>query len=517
MWLKKGEVIFLFLFALLFCLPIFLTTGSTFPRLDSDFDAELPIYQYIGQYIRINHSLPSSIPFVSSGIPFLGNPINGFFNPLIAIPLILFNINIAIRITFFLVVFTSGLTMFWVLKNIKIKENIQYFGSILYMTSGGLIATIAAGHITEKLLIFPIIPIFFFFITSPKLSFNKMLLTSILISFTVFSGDLYMTWFFFIFLFSATIWWIFREKEEKLKRLTYFLTTFPIFLFVTFPVLYPFFVKVLPEMYRPTEINPFIGSIHTIFLPLQFLMPLQVNFYDRPFFERLFGFHYNWYEYYGFVGFFSVVFFKNIGKVIKDERFRLLLVLLLVGSLYLSSKYVYSPFHYIFEFIKSTDVFRVPQRIVVPLTSIIVMLVAILASSWKRQFSLNVLFTLSIIWTFSIGWFTFSNTFVPIHKENLIFAKKVAEIDSKKLAVVNFGATNQIFLTERNIPILNYYYAWIPKSAPRFITLNGKIDLDVTKKIRPAFILSGHKIDITNFGYTLTYQQGNKQIWQKNL
>lgn len=512
--MKKSEFFLIFLFAVIVVLPIFLNIQNTFPRLDTDYDAVLPLYQYVGAFVRSNHTLPAVIPFIGKGIPLFGDPINGIYNPLLLVPLIYFDINISIRITIFFIIFLSGLAQFIFLRKLKIPKVISTWGAMLYMTSGVLIAAVAAGHITEKFLTLPIIPLFLLHALNSQVKFKKYLYMSLSVSYAIYSGDLYMSWFFFIFIFSLETLFFIQFPKIRKKRLFY--TTMVPLLSVLFslPVLYPFYTVVLPIMRRPTIIDPFLGSIHALFFPLQFLIPFQVNFYDRPFFQKHLGFYYNWYEYYGFLGLFPIIFLKNFLKVIANKYTRRSIYLLAIGSLYLASAYFYSPFHWLFMIWNNNAVFRVPQRIVIPITPVVILIFCIFASSWRKKSSLYIIFFTSLLWTLIIDWHTFSYTFIPLPKGEAVLVKKFASIDVKKIPVVDFVGKTQYFLSVESIPIINYYYAWVNKSTPTVVTNKGIIILKNLQKERPRYILASRKISFSDIGYSIVYADGMNAIWE---
>lgn len=512
--MRKNEILIIFLFALFFCLPIFLSIHNTFPRLDSDYDAVLPIYQYIGSFIRTHHAFPSSIPFVGTGITIIGDPANGILNPLLFFPLIFFDINISIRLTVLFVIFFSGLAMLYLLKKEKLSNYISYWGAFLYMTSGALIASIAAGHITEKFLVYPIYPLFFLTSLDGKMSIKKACIIGLLIAVGVYSGDLYSVWFCMILLFSIQLFYTLYNRDMWWKRILFIICVNICFLFFASPKLYFFLKDVLPIMRRHADISPFLGSIHAWFLPLQFLTPFQVSFYDRPFFQRHIGFYFNWYEYFGFLGFFPIIFFKNIQGLLKNKKIVLLLFLIFVGCLYLASAFFYSPFHWLFTYIKFVDVFRVPQRIVGPLSSIVVLLFCLIASKWKNKKTQLPLLMASILATVACGWYIFSYTFVPVHKEEIAFANEVARIDTTHAPVVNF-ATSQYLLTERDIPIINYYYAWVPKNTPLLASEKGIPNIKKIVELNPKYILSQNTTSFGEFGYKQVYKESSRSIWEK--
>ncbi|HYK08744.1 MAG TPA: hypothetical protein VEW42_04580, partial [Candidatus Eisenbacteria bacterium] len=183
--------------------------------------------------------------------------------------------------------------------------------------------------------------------------------------------------------------------------------------------------------------------------------------------------------------------------------------------LYVASAYFYSPFHWIFVLWK-IHIFRVPQRIVIPLTSVVITLFVLCAHVWKRKKTLYVICIASLVWTWSVGWFTFSYTFVVPKKSDREFAKLVAKIDSSHSPVINIGTIPNFYLTQENIPILNYYYAWVPKNTPTFTYEDGKIHKEVVAKVRPLYVLVPLSTSLEDIEYSLSFHNNKYALWKSN-
>jgi len=512
--MKRIEIATIFIFSLVFCLPIFFKISQTFPRLDSDYNAVLGIYEYIGQYVRAHFVIPSIIPFVTTGIPVIGDPLNAILDPFFSIPIILFGVNAGLRLTILINALLSGIGMFVFLKSLRTSKFMQFAGSLLYLSSGPFIASVSAGHITEKFLAYPLIPIFFMLAIKEKLGSKSSIGLSILLGAAIYFGDFYMVWFLVLFLLVIRGYYVCIQKkflEEVVNVVSIFIYSLA---FVS-PKLYFFVRDVLPIMQRTNIVNPFLGSIHFFLFPLQFLVPFQVNFYDRPFFQRHLGFYYNWYEYYAFIGLLPVVFLKNIKGIFKDKYVKIFAILLFVGALYLANGYWYSPFHYLFLLVKQVDVFRVPQRVVIPLTSITIALLCLCADTWRNKRFVYGIFTISIFWTFSIGWLAFFRTFVPISQDEIIFTNIVERINSKHAAVLIVDAGSEYLLSKKGIPVINYYYGWVPRNTPIIFTKEGQLQKDVIAKTEAKYILSTKNYTFDDLGYQEIGGNKNEIVWAK--
>lgn len=512
----KKEFFIILCFAILFCLPLFLKISTTFPRLDTDYDSNLPIYQLIISSIHQGH-IPWKVPVTQRGFSLLGDPLNSFLNPLFSFPLFLFGINAGLRVSIFLCCLTSGITMWCLLQKQKVSIIGRVWGSLLYMSAGAFIAPVAAGHI-EKFLVYPFVPLLLLFILKPAFRFLDNLGCAAVIAATVYSGDLYSTWFFLLLFACSRIYYSFKEKRKE-QVITSLLVVSFFFLFASLK-LYPFLQDVFPIMKRYSTINPFQGSIHFFLFPLPFIIPWQVNFYDRPFFQKHLGFSFNWYEYYAFLTPFPLLFLLKIKKVWGKKEVKLVVLLLFIGSLYISAKYSYSPFHWIISTFGSNTMFRVPQRIVMPLTSVVVLLFVWCFEVWQKQkqhknLVLSLAF-LSIIWTFCVGQQVFATTFPSHSNPQLLLIKELRQKDKRNFAVASFAMGTQLFLIQQQIPLLNYYYGWIPTTEQTFLSPSGTVpDFSLLSQGHPSYVITNQPVNLAKYGYSLFLKNNTITIWKR--
>lgn len=518
--MTKRILLVIILYALLFCLPVFLHINLTFPNLLSDYDSNLPIYTYIVSFIWQFHAIPHSIPVVASGIPFWGDPLNSFLNPLFSLPLLIWGINGGLRVSVLFCVIFSGISMLYLLKEWKMGSFLRVTGALLYMSAGTFIAQVSAGHI-EKFLVYPFVPLLLLFSMTNVFSLRKTILVAGVITATVYSGDLYNTWFFLLFFFCIRLFYL--VKEKKIADFLLSILVVPLFLLFSLLKLYPFLTETLPMMKRFFPIHPTQGSIHAFLLPLQFLVPFQVNFYDRPFFQRHLGFYFNWYEYYAFITPFPFLFLGKIKPLLRDIRVQALLFLLTIGSLYLSLAYIYSPFFYFVKILGDFAYFRVPQRIILPLTSVVIALLLLCAQEWIKEKRIRVaarwIMIGSIVWTTLVGWKTLTDTFrINNYSQKDLIARMPFE---KETTVATFALPSQLFLVQRGFGVSNYYYGWVPKNTETYVREEkNNVVINFSKLVgkNPTYIVvsNTYKKDLSTYGYTLYGKNDTISIWKKD-
>src|SRR3989344_970134 len=484
----KKEILIVFLFALLFTLPVLIANRFSSFKLDSDYDMGLPLYHFISDYVRSYRSIHIWNPYIGTGISVIGDPTSMILNPFAIIPIVLFGEGPGMRILIALTIIMSGISMWIFLTIVGIKGVVRIWGSILYEVSGPLAAAIAAGH-GGKILTYPFIPLFLALTISPKVKKINILLSSVVLSLVFFSGDFYTLWFFVII--------------SSIK-------------------LMPFIKDVNPQMARFFPIDPYAGSIHAFLSPLAFIIPFGVEFYDRPFFQRTLGFHFNWYEYFAFISPLPFIFLLRIKKVLKKEIIIIFLLIIFVGMLYISLKYPYSPFYWLYKFFPLVQSFRVPQRIFTPITAVLIALFAMCAKDWlkntklkKKFFIIYTILILSVGWTFFVNQQTLVKAFDAPRKEEEAIAKELRKKDNSSYYVVTFVCCTQTFLIREKIPILNFYYGWRPKGTPNFINKKGDgYDFSVLKNVKPKYIISDNNKNFSEYSYYAFLENSKIRIWK---
>ena len=508
----------IFLIGIVFVLPIILVPNLK-PYPISDYDSNLPVYDFLVDFVNTHRRFPSWNPYVGTGIPVIADPLSAVLNPLFTIPILVFDVDLGIKIVFFFVFLASGLSMWWFLGSLNIEKNIRLLGALLYQVSGALVAQIASGHI-EKFLSYPLIPLFLLFALKERMRFIECLAEGLIFTLIVFSGDFYNFYFLSIFFILIRLYYFLTVKKVFIFKEIFL--TFVIFSLISSIKMVPFLFRLYPNLERFFPIDPFTGSIHIIFGILPFITPFQAEFYDRPFFQRVLGFHFNWHEYYTFISPLPFIFLVKFKQIFKNEKARILLIIFVVGLLYAALKYPYSPFYWLFHLVPFVRNFRVPQRIFMPLTAVVISILLICGDHWLKNAKkkwvkalvLGILI-LSIIWSFYLSRQTLIRTFMPVNKENQLLIAALREKDGSNFYVVVFYPGLQRFLIEEKIPILNYYYGWRPKKAPNFLSEDGEsYNYPLLETVRPKYAITKASQDLSLYSYVPFMRNNQVAIWK---
>ena len=432
--------------------------GKTF-RLDSDYDSNFPIVSYVVDTIKYEKRFPLWNPYIATGISVPGDPLSGVTYLPYLLPMLVFGVPDGWWVAIWLHAFMAGVFM-WLWLRVLIRQKfLPLWGALLYMASGAFAARVAAGHV-EKVLSYPWYPLFLMLIlksnvnTSERLPHSSWLPANTkeagigaIMGLMFLSGDVYAVFFMGVFYGVISI----------VKGIRKIGVTIAAFIIVSSIKLVPFLIYVAPVMRRFSEFDPSLGSIHAWFTWIPLVVPFGVVFYDRPSMQHLFGFWYNWYEYYSFIGF-PVLFLWWLPKVTRRQEVRLLLLLLGVGIGYLSRRYAYSAWHGLEPLIVW---FRTPQRMYEALTSIAIALIvfslAYLPFRTKRG-----LLTVMLLLAFMTSGYQMTKGFEQPRRKEEQFAKERKE--NNEISITTGACCMQLFLVREKIRIINYYYGWLPKS-----------------------------------------------------
>ncbi len=497
-----------------------IATRSLFFRLDTDYNVILPIAEFaIRAYLDPAHFFAWN-PDVGLGIPVLGDPTSFVFSPWFMPWLLLFGVYLGLRVVIAISIIGSGVAMWMLLHALRIEKRIAQWGAILYGTSGALAAIIASGHV-EKLPAYALTPIVFLLFFRSKPTFGTAGLIGLLYAIIFLSVDIYGLWFVSIF------WFAFRLYDLVTKKRTFWdlvlegLHIYGMFIVFALPKLLPFIRDVLPHFNRLSSINPYEGSIHAFLLPIPFIVPWQVMFYDRPTLQRIIGFHYNWYEYYAFITPIALIPLFWVRKILSKPLTAYLLLSLGIGAFYLSLKYPYSPFYWIFHVFPFARSFRVPQRVVVPLLVPLIVLLSYCMEYLVKTYPMKRLSLIlgicgvSIVWTMCMSFFTMKTAFVPNRSLEESVAQEIRRMDPGKFYVANFACCMQPYLYKQSIPILNYYYGWTPVGSPTFKNTAGTAyDFSVFTYMRPTYIIAYSEESFLKFGYTIVVSKERIRVWK---
>jgi len=516
----RKELFLVFISALLFIVPVLWTVRNLHFRLDTDYDAHLPIYDYLVDQIRTHNTIPLINPYIATGMPVIGDPLSQALNPFFMVPLVLFGVDIGIGVVFVIVTIGAGFAMWILLTGLGIRGSPRLWGAILYEVSGALPARIAAGHV-EKFFTFPLLPLFFWSILSTRVSISRIVVASLVVACLFYTGDVYSIWM-VLLLFVVTRWqYLFQRKTSIVREGVAVLLLCGGSLLLSLPKLIPFLTMVRPIFSRFFPINPFIGSIHFFLTPLAFILPFQSSFYDRPSLQRLFGFHYNWYEYFAFISPMAFLPLLSLRRSWKKPIVPTLLLLLVVGALYISLGYRYSPFYWLFTRIPVLHIFRVPQRMLLVLLPLVILLLAICAQTWRESMRskwsrvpLFFTFVISIFWTTVVSQHILVKAFEPKRQREEALVHELRRQDGSNFSVATFVCCMQRFLMKEKIANINYYYAWRPKDAPSFITSHSDSDFSPLAFVWPRYVIAQLTQDFSQYSYQLFFETPVARVWK---
>ncbi len=511
------------LVAAIFVLAARAATAGKFFRLDSDYDANLPILSYVVSSVRRFHALPKWNPYVGKGIPVLADPLSSVGNPLMIVPIVLLGVEEGLWMVFFLVITVSGISMWFLLTRIGVRGWPRWWGMIMYQIAGTVSAQVASGHV-HQLLAYPVIPLILYGAIQSKSRMWVTIGLAFVLSYLVYSGEWYSLWFSGMFLVWGKIYAIVGRKQSVANVLVHGVATIIFLTLLTAPKLSPLVIDVWPQMVRFFPIDPFAGSLHLIFSPLPFLIPFREAFYDRPILQRTLGFHYNWYEYFAFISPLPFFFFLRVGDAMKREYARILLLLIVVGVLYVSLGYPYSPFHWLVKAVPALGTFRVPQRMYLVLTSVVVALLALTVSTWMRRESkaktrrvLIVMAIGSLVWTGLVSHRAFVSGFELPRTEERALVTALRDSDEGSFFVAAFTCCVQWFLVQEGIPVLNYYYGWRSTMTPNFLNDAGTgLDYSVLESVRPTYVIATRTDDLSGYSYVPYLRSNRFTVWSSS-
>ncbi len=501
------QFIVLFLIATIFVIPVFWITRHLVLRLDTDYDYVIPTYTFLVDYIYTHHAIPLANPYIGSGIPILGDPLLPIFYPPIMVPILVFGVSWGIRISFFFHVIASGIAMWIFLTTLGMKGHARFWGTFMYEISGGLAARFAAGHM-EKIFSYPLFPLFFALIFPQTLHRYHIMGAALVVTLLFFTGDMYALWYMAIFYVLIRGYYVVTRKSTLREEFFWAVYVFTLSFLFSLPKTIPMIFFVLPKFARFYMPDPYAGSIHAPLAILPFVVPFKVVFYDRPFFQRLFGFHYNWYEYYAFMSPLPFLFLLKLKSALPKRHIRLLLFLIIAGFLFAAAKYWYSPLYWVFRLFPDLGTFRVPQRIFLPLASLVIGLLAYLGHAWSKITSEKRRFFIYSIYLASFAWAFLANQralFIPFEQKRIAdetLVQTLRQKDSSSFYVASFVCCMQQYLVEAHIPIINYYYPWLTKDTPRFLDASGtRSDFSALRLVRPTYIIAPQTVSFFQYTY----------------
>lgn len=489
------------------------THSEVFDRA-TDYDVHLALYSYISSYIRSYLWIPMINPYAGAGISVLGDPLSSIYNPILVFSIVFFGAETGLRLYYLSTVLLSGVSMVEFAKALGISQGSRIWGAVLYMTSGALSARYAAGHV-ESWFSFVLYPFLLRYIILPSLVLKQRVCLALILSLSVLSGHAYGFYFMSIlYLCSRCI--VLMQKKAALPviikdvLLVYGFTT----LFIS-PKVYFFFHEVWEYAVRFHPTDPFLGSLHIPFIPMTFVIPFGYVFYDRVLIQSIFGFSYNWYEYFAFISPLAFVFFWYTRHAQRRYDVRLIVLLLIISWLYVASAFVYSPFHWLLQAVPILQIFRVPQRMIMIMTPVVIALCALgrdeMMSVFRKPHVVHTLSILTLVWTTSVFITTARHAYSDANLTNeRDIVQALSHLDDVKESYVSvFSCCMQTYLVEAEIPNLHFYYGWKDSRIKEIFSIR-----DDGREFRPRYIIAPGEMSFAGRQYRLIYNNETLALWQ---
>ena len=394
----------LFFISTIFILLQFLLTPNIING--NDLNGNIVPLLHFKESILINLQFPQWNPYIHQGIPAIADPLYGIYNPIISLPVLLFDYQLAIKVMYFIAVFLSCISMFSLLKLFKISEKLSMIIAITYASGTYLFSRIIAGHL-EKVISYGFLPLFIFCLirTIQRKNILWSGLTAIVISLILFTGDIYNAMYCLYSLFTLLLFYLFKDKKISLYL---FLALLLFLLFSS--------IKILPMLelqhYISKVKEPFVGGLNAITFLTNLFFPYEKVL--SPFFPPIyFSTGFGWWESLTFIGPFSLLglFFIFRSAFKKHSKELSVLIILTILFLFLSSpESKLNPYHYLISSIGVLQYFHVPSRILALWSVVILVCLGLSLNQWKRKNIAYVLLTINLLIVFTYSQLIFQTT-----------------------------------------------------------------------------------------------------------
>ncbi|OGG11074.1 hypothetical protein A2Z00_01680 [Candidatus Gottesmanbacteria bacterium RBG_13_45_10] len=517
---KISSYLPVFIVALACLIPLAVATNNLSFRFDTDYKLIVPWVGYAIRAIKDPVHYFAWNNYIGLGIYPPGDPTSIILSPWYIPIFLLFGPETGLKVLIGVSMMVAGCTMWLFLRSLRIKPWISAWGAMLYELSGAFAALVTSGHI-ERFGSYAVTPYIFYLFFMPSPTSVHMACVGIIYAIMYLSSDVYSPWLLSVLYVCLSLYKILRHERSWKQSIKETITIYGFFLLFSSPKLLPYLVYVAPYFKRPWVIDPYAGSLHAWLLPLSYIIPWRVAFFDRPFFQRHLGFYFNWYEYFAFISIVPFIFLATLHRVWKKREVRYALVLILAGALYLALKCPYSPFYWVFHILPVTNSFRVPQRIVGFLVVPILLTICFCLEKWdmngKRKYVVYGLCAASIVWTYVVATSTMRDAFEPFRRQESDIVHTLRQRDPSDFYVVDFSCCAQPFLARESIPVLNFYYGWMPTYTPRFTNEEGdKLDYTKLRNTKPSYIITDKPDSFEQYGYFQYIANGAMTIWKTN-
>lgn len=487
-------------------------------RLFSDYDEHLPMYQFLYEKLH-QRTFPTTNPYIATGVPVLGDPLTSYFNPVIFVSLLFFPPQQATLLQFFLATFLAMAGMWGTVTLLRYPRWIALWAGGMAGFAGSMPAAFTAGHI-EKWFVPSVMPVFFLILTKEKWKKWEFFVAVGILSLLYWGDSTYFFFFSVLFFLLSRVVFFSVYKEKKHQIILGVCLLFSVGIIIA-PKLIAFLTTIVP-IYERSVVDPTRGSLLFPMSLIPFLMPFT-TFYERPKIQWFFGLYYNWYEYFAFITPIPFLFLWGLRSRLKKSQTVLLVSFAILGFSYVANRYPISPFYWLYRLFPFFQNFRTPQRMNIPLTTVLLLLSVVGLQSlfqyasffWKRV--LVILAILAVVTTSGLALFIESQVFEKSDADREHLVQYLRQSDSSSYYVLLLTCCMQVPLIKNHIPILNYYHGWRVKKVsalyPDKIRETNYVALD---SIRPRYIIDDidNKQSLVKWGYVLVRQENKVRLWK---
>lgn len=162
-----------------------------------------------------------------------------------------------------------------------------------------------------------------------------------------------------------------------------------------------------------------------------------------------------------------------------------------------------------------------PQRMVGIMLAPVIAVICICADSvfkrvtgWRRK-SLYILCIVTVVWTGINALQTMKDGFEPFRKTEYAIAHELRKRDPSSYFVLDLRCCIQPFLSDESIPIINYYYGWLPTYTPKFTDITGNsFDPSRLSITKPSYIIADTGQRFEKYGYSVYFERGGIRVWK---
>lgn len=518
------EIFLVLGYGLLFAIPFLIgSLGKEF-LYASDFHAMVPVYDFNAAYIRQHLSIPSWNPYVGTGIPVIGDPVSAVLNPFLTIPLVVWGTDTGLRIVIMGIILASGISMWFLLRRLGVSGSGRIWGAMMYETSGVIAARIVSGQ-AEQFFAFPVYPVFIASVLPRRMTYRDIASAVMMMGLLLYSGAIYHLFYALVIFISVRLYFLIADPPNRPWSVRSAVIMIIGFFLLGSVKLIDFAVRVAPIMIRNIPAYD-LGSIHAVYTVIPFVIPWQVSLYQQDPYRSFFGFRYFWFEYYAHISIYPFFFLTGAARVLKSQAGRILAILTAVGISYISMKYMYSPFFYLYRLIPALGIFRVPMRMYIPMSVIVIAFLSLcLADLLGRSKTFPVraviiaLALMALVRTYTVSAGTVKGAFEPVITDYPDAVSILRKRDPSDYYAGLMMCCMQRYLLSAKIPVINYYYAWIPRGSGMYATDNGSgFVASELERTRPKYVITlDQEIDLESHRYKRLFRQGSVVVWKTDF